>query len=43
MANSDNVVRLGLTPKFKDTDTLKDVKFIIYLNYILTAIILFFN
>ena len=22
MANSDNVVRLGLTPKFRDTDTL---------------------
>ena len=25
MANSDNVVRGGLTPKFKDTETLVNV------------------
>ena len=30
MALSDNVVRLGLTPKFKDTETLQKVKFIIF-------------
>lgn len=27
MATSDNVVRAGLTPKFKDKDTLCNVKF----------------
>lgn len=25
MANSDNVIRLGLTPKFKDTNTFKEI------------------
>lgn len=25
MANSDNVVRVGLTPKYKDVDTLIDM------------------
>lgn len=27
MANSDNVVRLGLTPKLRDTETLLNVKY----------------
>lgn len=27
MASSDNVVRAGLTPKFKDKDTLCNVKY----------------
>jgi mannose-6-phosphate isomerase class I len=32
MANSDNVVRGGLTPKFKDTETLVNVTPYILLN-----------
>jgi len=31
MASSDNVVRAGLTPKFKDKETLCNVSFTIYL------------
>lgn len=33
MANSDNVVRGGLTPKYKDTETLVNVLSFIQINY----------